>query len=184
MSSKAHTKYDVIVYVVNHFFNKEELNLIGDTLNNSRQGFGKIARFNIIVNENINYMLKQELPSIVVLGKVSKEHIKKVMGEEKNIHDMSFTFLYLKPPVIVFNQNNWDKKPTGFTGTLKDYREYLINHEFGHAMSLLHKPRSPQHCPLMYQQTLGTTKCLTRTSWPTKEELDQSSIYLQHYLEK
>ena len=178
--------FNVNVYVVNHYFTKQDLEKIGTTLNDKR-GFGSIANFKVQVTSQKYYMAKEATPSIVVLAKLSKEEIKNIFGvnkrepESKQIYNMSFTYLYLKPPVIVFNADNWDKHPPKFKGTQEDYLTYLINHEFGHALSLEHEKKTKQLCPLMYQQTLGTETCLESTPWPSKQNLDQAIEYLTQY---
>ena len=178
----------VNVYVVNHFFTIQDLELLATTLNNSDDGFGKIANFRVQVYNDRYYLEKEPTPSIVVLGKLSKEHIKQVMppdptirAEAKQIHNLSFTFWGLKPPVIVFNANNWKRKPKKFTGTQQDYLTYLINHEFGHALSLRHEHKTSNDCPLMYQQSLGTQDCLHKHLWPSDENIEQARRYLQAY---
>lgn len=177
----------VNVYVVNHCFTTEELNKIGNTLNDER-GYGTIANFRIQVSSHMYYLNKEPTPSIVVLGKLPRQHIKKVMGPEsttteeaKKLHNLSFTFLYLKPPVIVFNAENWNTKPSKFDGTQDEYLTYLINHEFGHAMSLLHESSSETLCPVMYQQSLGTEHCTTKNYWPSADNLTQAKEYLDNW---
>lgn len=174
------------VYVVNHYFTKADLECIAKTLNN-KKGFGSIAKFRVQVDNQKYYMAKQQNPSIVVLAKLSKEEIRKRFPPEdhkpkqKRIHNLSFTFLYLKPPVIVFNADNWNNKPEGFRGSQQEYLTYLINHEFGHALSLEHEHKTAKLCPLMYQQSLGTSDCATATVWPSKANLQQASEYIATY---
>ena len=66
---------------------------------------------------------------------------------------------------IYFDQQNWNQSPPRFTGDRTTYRQYLIQHEMGHALmnlddvSLKHFDET-KPCPVMYQQSLGTVgKC-------------------------
>lgn len=66
---------------------------------------------------------------------------------------------------IYFDQQNWNRPPPRFTGDRTTYRQYLIQHEMGHALmnlddvSLKHFDEK-KPCPVMYQQSLGTVgKC-------------------------
>ena len=69
------------------------------------------------------------------------------------------------PANIYFDQQNWNRPPQRFTGDRTTYRQYLIQHEMGHALmnlddvSLKHFDET-KPCPVMYQQSLGTVgKC-------------------------
>lgn len=66
------------------------------------------------------------------------------------------------PRTTFFNLENWNKLPEPLKGlySLMDYRQYLVLHEFGHALaSLDHPPKKTLHnnsyAPIMYQQTRG-----------------------------
>ena len=63
---------------------------------------------------------------------------------------------------IYINQKNWDTPPSAFTGSKETYRQYVVQHEVGHALGMGHeKPQTENaQCHPMYQQTRGTTKCL------------------------
>ena len=102
---------------------------------------------------------------------------------EREIHDMSFTYLYERPPIIVFNKKNWNDLPKHYRQSFPSsrsidelklrYRIYLINHEFGHAMSLLHEKSNRQKCPVMYQHTKGVGHCEKNEIWPSEANLRQ-----------
>ncbi len=64
-------------------------------------------------------------------------------------------------PRIYFNRRNWTQVPPGFTGTLSQYRRYVVQHELGHALFHLWSHDEPTHgvCPVMMQQTKGTAAC-------------------------
>ncbi len=63
---------------------------------------------------------------------------------------------------IFINKKNWEGVPQSGLN-LKQYREYVINHEFGHALGFDHLPCNEKTvvngvCPVMYQSTRGHDK--------------------------
>lgn len=63
-------------------------------------------------------------------------------------------------PRIYINSKNWIEGVKQSKLTLYDYREYVINHEFGHGLGFDHQPCTKQTaingtCPVMYQSTRG-----------------------------
>lgn len=58
-------------------------------------------------------------------------------------------------PEIYINSKNWlyGVKESGLS--LDEYRTYVINHEFGHALGYHHQPCNTGRCPVMYQSTRG-----------------------------
>lgn len=79
-----------------------------------------------------------------------------------------------KPALVFINTDNWTRAPPGFAGSLARYREYLVQHEAGHAfLGLDHLgPRceGDDRCPVMYQQSRGTRDCSPNAS-PTECDL-------------
>ena len=69
--------------------------------------------------------------------------------------------------VIYFHHGNWTRPPPAFTGSKMTYRQYLISHEFGHALGRGHRQATQvgEWCPVMYQQTRGTRTCRPNP-WP------------------
>jgi hypothetical protein len=64
------------------------------------------------------------------------------------------------PPTIYINANNWLYGIPESELSLKNYRTYVIEHEFGHALSYDHQPCNNKTavngiCPVMYQSTVG-----------------------------
>lgn len=62
-------------------------------------------------------------------------------------------------PVVYINEANWIGCPESGLG-LDEYRDYVINHEFGHALGYDHQPCNAKTapdgvCPVMYQATRG-----------------------------
>jgi Protein of unknown function (DUF3152) len=58
-------------------------------------------------------------------------------------------------PVISIDDMNWKYGVHESGLTLARYREYIINHEFGHALGYHHRECIAQVCPVMYQMTRG-----------------------------
>lgn len=77
--------------------------------------------------------------------------------------DMSYDKERPELSVIVFNRDNWTspRLKERFGGTHEAYHDYLVCHEFGHALGLLHTedPGKDKPCTVMVQQTPVTTKC-------------------------
>lgn len=67
---------------------------------------------------------------------------------------------------IYLNRNNWDHPPAAFTGTKTAYQQYVLQHEFGHAIGMDHTTTVQKNgtCHPMSQQTLGTSRC-TPNPW-------------------
>lgn len=65
------------------------------------------------------------------------------------------------------NAERWMKGAKGFVGSLRAYREYLVNHEVGHGLGYRHEtcPRPGARAPVMQQQTYATKPCKAN-GWP------------------
>ena len=69
---------------------------------------------------------------------------------------LSVCMMGVTPRVIIFNRKNWLRAPKAFHGSQKQYRQYVVNHEMGHAHGKEHEISVPGTlCPVMYQQTKG-----------------------------
>jgi hypothetical protein len=65
------------------------------------------------------------------------------------------------------NADRWIKGAEGFVGSLRLYRQYLVNHEVGHGLGYRHEtcPRPGAPAPVMQQQTYATKPCKAN-GWP------------------
>ncbi|MBZ5736409.1 DUF3152 domain-containing protein [Nocardioides sp. TRM66260-LWL] len=68
---------------------------------------------------------------------------------------------------VVLNGWRWENGATSYNGQITDYRRYMINHEFGHALGFGHRtcPHPGAPAPVMLQQTKGLDGCLANP-WP------------------
>lgn len=74
---------------------------------------------------------------------------------------------------VVINADRWLTGSPYFTGSLGEYRQYLINHEVGHRIGFRHNPCSGSgQAPVMHQQTLGMGGCAPGP-WPLDWELER-----------
>lgn len=65
------------------------------------------------------------------------------------------------------NATRWTRGATGFVGSLRAYRQYVLNHELGHGLGYRHQicPRPGARAPVMQQQTYATKPCRAN-GWP------------------
>jgi hypothetical protein len=66
---------------------------------------------------------------------------------------------------VVLNYALWVRGVSYFKGQLGEYREYMVNHEVGHALGHGHQQcsKAGAYAPVMQQQTLGLQGC---KPWP------------------
>ena len=86
---------------------------------------------------------------------------------------LSVTNLGTNPIEIHLHQDNWTAPPSVFDGSREQYREYLLQHEFLHALGYAHNlppARATQPCPVMFQQTKGTRGVCRPNPWILKSE--------------
>ncbi len=67
----------------------------------------------------------------------------------------------------VINLARWETAVPDYEGDVATYRQYVVNHEVGHALGNGHRPcpGAGQLAPVMQQQTLGLDGC-QRNAWP------------------
>jgi hypothetical protein len=65
----------------------------------------------------------------------------------------------------MLNLRRWELGAPSYGSDVARYREYLINHEVGHALGHGHVdcPKTGRPAPVMLQQTLGLQGC---HAWP------------------
>ncbi|WP_233496222.1 DUF3152 domain-containing protein [Geodermatophilus sp. TF02-6] len=67
----------------------------------------------------------------------------------------------------VVNLARWETAVPDYQGDVATYRQYVVNHEVGHALGNGHQqcPGPGRPAPVMQQQTLGLDGC-TKNAWP------------------
>ncbi|GAB3312115.1 hypothetical protein GCM10027451_24720 [Geodermatophilus aquaeductus] len=67
----------------------------------------------------------------------------------------------------VINLARWETAVPHYDGDIATYRQYVVNHEVGHALGNGHQPcpGAGQVAPVMQQQTLGLDGCV-KNAWP------------------
>lgn len=82
---------------------------------------------------------------------------------------------------VVINQNRWRRGSTPFTGSLRNYRHMVVNHETGHWLGFNHYycGGAGQTAPIMQQQSISLQGCRANP-WPTAVELARLPSMTHH----
>jgi hypothetical protein len=72
---------------------------------------------------------------------------------------------------VVVNEARWRTATASWTGSLDDYRRYVVLHELGHWLQQGHVdcPGQGQPAPVMLQQSISLAGC-TANPWPLAQE--------------
>jgi hypothetical protein len=110
-------------------------------------------------------------PADVILGiNTKREFSKRIKG--RRVYFSATIFNPREPPLILFDPVNFIRGVPASGLSIERYQQYVINHEFGHAIGLLHlRCKSGQRCPVMYQMTKGVPKGSFSNSVVTKQDL-------------
>ena len=108
-------------------------------------------------------------PDVIVY--LSPRQLISKLYPDDTLHSLSVTDYSSNPIKIHIDNINWNQIPKGFTSCLQTYKQYLIQHEFGHALGILQHahPTHDKHkcgrCHVMYQQTKGTEGLCIPNPW-------------------
>jgi hypothetical protein len=80
---------------------------------------------------------------------------------------------------VVINETRWRTATPSWTGSLDDYRRYVVLHEVGHWLQQGHVgcPGQGQPAPVMLQQSISLAGC-TANPWPLAQE--RMAVARQH----
>jgi hypothetical protein len=92
-------------------------------------------------------------------SELTSAHSKNEYYKDGTLIRFSFTYKYAKPKIYI-DHINWMHGVPQSGLTLNQYRKYVIQHEFMHALGFDHQPCNEKTatdgiCPIMYQSTRG-----------------------------
>lgn len=145
---------------------------------NDRQGW--CGRFQCSIKKNESRTQKTD----VVIQFATPRELESKFGSEFAQLSVS-TIAQTGASRILFNLRNWNKVPKDFRGTLSTYRKYIVQHELGHALfHIWDHDEEPRHgtCPVMMQQTKGTTRCTPGIAFHPHETDWKKSVVFSNWL--
>lgn len=140
-------------YIYPSAIDTEFRNSVREILNNSKiRDRHNIQETNDVNSADITIQLSDR-------SDLTKSHSKNEYYKDGSIIRFSFTYSYPKPRVFI-DHINWLKGVPQSGLTLDQYRKYVIQHEFLHALGFDHQPCNKETapegiCPIMYQSTRG-----------------------------
>ena len=146
-----------------HGYSTDDTAFVLDTLNNTRQGWGK---YGLRFHDFEAAAHGQSQPHIDLYLKTPAQLKALFPGEDMSKWSVTQGDVY--PVRIYMNTDNWNNgNKTSGHKSLDAYRHYVINHEFGHAFGYSHDhgTASRKRACIMQQQTWGTGGGAP-TEWP------------------
>ena len=110
-------------------------------------------------------------PADVIIGISNKRSFSKIINKRR-VYFSATILTPDDPPLILFDPINfmYGVPDSGLSVDL--YRQYVINHEFGHAIGMPHlRCERGKKCPVMYQMTKGIPEGSFTNSIVTNRDL-------------
>ena len=150
-----------LTYTLRFFTDKEHTTI--DNILNDERGWASLGY-------NFVYVKSTESPYII-FEKRSNTYINTKFSHRPELAGLSVTVRTPQCSTIYINARNWVAPPKSFDGTRTTYRQYVIQHELGHALGYIHTTPSTKDtkCPVMYQQTRGTRGICKSNPWVSEQ---------------
>ena len=105
-----------------------------------------------------------------VIMRLTPRHEIQTLFPSDELVNLSVTDFSGHPRKIYIDHINWHTIPEDFEGCMKQYRQYIIQHEMGHAIGIYDHAHPVHdaighHCHPMYQQTKGTKGLCRANPW-------------------
>jgi hypothetical protein len=164
---------------------------ITDNIINSQYSWSHVFRIPIKKVDEIPKNKKYHITfTLVAREKMKKMGSPDVVRDTEGVRKYSvfFSWTYINDRRVLIDQGNWNQiDPIAELNQMntEQYRQYVINHELGHAIGYDHENLPEKHyivnphndnadvrprCPIMYQQTRGVPKWCRPSFQITKED--------------